>query len=99
MQVNLGEVHDMTEVWLNGKLLGGTWITPHVLSTGTLLKKGENTIEIKVVNRWRNRLIYEKNVNKGEKKFSWVFDNIAPDENTISSGLLGPVVIEFIPQE
>lgn len=58
--LDLGVVHDMARVRLNGKDLGVVWCAPwRVEVTGTL-KAGENRLEIEVVNRWTNRMIGDK---------------------------------------
>lgn len=55
--LNLGEVHDLAEVTLNGVRLGILWTSPWELDVTGILREGENKLEIKVVNQWHNRLI------------------------------------------
>jgi len=58
--LNLGTVHDMARVKLNGKDLGVVWCAPwHIDITGTL-KAGDNQLEIEVANRWTNRMVGDK---------------------------------------
>jgi hypothetical protein len=47
----------MAEVILNGKDLGILWNPPYRVDVTQTLEIGENTLEIKVVNLWVNRLI------------------------------------------
>ncbi|MBM3888982.1 MAG: hypothetical protein FJ388_07620 [Verrucomicrobia bacterium] len=47
----------MAEVRLNGRDLGILWKPPFRVEITDALKQGENTLEIKVVNLWVNRLI------------------------------------------
>jgi hypothetical protein len=56
-QLNLGEVHYIAGVTLNGKTFPKQWKPPFVLNVTDALKKGENTLEITVTNVWKNRLI------------------------------------------
>jgi len=42
---------------INGKLLGILWKAPYCIDITDVVKVGTNTIEIKVVNLWVNRLI------------------------------------------
>lgn len=55
--IDLGTVHDLARVILNGKDLGVAWTPPfRVEATGALRARG-NTLEVRVANRWPNRLI------------------------------------------
>ena len=55
--VSLGEVNDMARVRLNGKDLGVIWTAPWRVDISKALVRGQNKLEIEVVNRWPNRLI------------------------------------------
>ena len=55
--LDLGRVAVIAEVKLNGKDLGILWKPPFRVEVTDALKPGENTLEIKVVNLWPNRLI------------------------------------------
>ena len=55
--LDLGIVHDMARVRLNGKDLGVAWCAPWQVDITAALKTGENQIEIEVANRWINRLV------------------------------------------
>jgi hypothetical protein len=55
--LDLGEVAVMAEVKLNGQCAGIAWKAPYRLDVTGLLKPGNNTVEIRVVNLWPNRLI------------------------------------------
>ena len=58
--LNLGVVHDMARVRLNGKDLGVVWCAPWRIEVTDAIKPGDNLLEIEVVNRWANRLIGDK---------------------------------------
>ena len=91
--INLGKVNVMAEVKLNGKKVGGVWMAPYRLNATKHLKEGINTIEIEVVNLWRNQLIKDKKLPKDER-YTWLLvDDIRANEEPHSSGLLGPVTI------
>ena len=58
--LNLGVVHDMARVKLNGKELGVVWCAPWRIEISKVIKIGNNQLEIEVANRWMNRLIGDK---------------------------------------
>lgn len=55
--LDLGQVNDLAEVWVNGQLAGTTWKPPYRVDISKLAKAGRNRLEIKAVNLWVNRLI------------------------------------------
>lgn len=91
--IDLGEVGVMATVTLNGTKVGTTWMAPYRLTITDAVKEGENTLEVKVVNVWRNRITGDKTLPESERTTSVLIDNITPEEELISSGLLGPVTI------
>lgn len=58
--LNLGVVHDMARVKLNGEDLGVVWCAPWRVEVTGAMKVGGNQLEIEVVNRWANRMIGDK---------------------------------------
>lgn len=92
--IDLGKIGVMASVKINGIQLGTTWIAPYQINVSKAIKSGENTIEIEVVNVWRNRLTGDKKMPNN--KTTWLFvDKITPEEELIPSGLLGPVTIQI----
>ncbi len=55
--LDLGVVADIARVSLNGQPAGILWKPPFRADVTSLLKEGTNTLEIRVANRWVNRLI------------------------------------------
>ena len=55
--MDLGTVHALAEVWLNGKNLGIVWTAPSLVDISSAVKTRRNRLEIKVTNVWANRLI------------------------------------------
>ena len=94
--INLGEVNVMAGIKLNGIEIGGAWMAPYIVSAGDVLKTGENSLEVEVVNVWRNRLIYEKELPASQRHTFTLVDDITPGEAPQPSGLIGPVTIEMI---
>lgn len=94
--INLGDVGVMAEVTLNGAFLGGAWISPFTYAVGDHLKQGENTLEVEVVNVWRNRMIKDLMLPEEERKTWFIAHDIVPGEHPPSAGLLGPVRLEIV---
>jgi hypothetical protein len=57
IHLDLGQVHDLARVTVNGKDLGVLWQPPFIIDISSALKTGENHLEIAVTNTWHNRLV------------------------------------------
>lgn len=58
--LDLGDLKNLAQVKLNGKMIGTVWHRPFVLSSSALrqaLHQGKNELEIAVTNTWHNRLV------------------------------------------
>jgi hypothetical protein len=94
--LNLGMVKVMAKVKINGKDMGSVWTAPYQIDVTNAIKKGENKIEIEVVNLWVNRLIGDSKLPEADRK-TWSNVNIyTPDSKYEPSGLLGPVTLEAV---
>lgn len=91
--IDLGLARAIAKVTVNGVEVGGAWTPPYQVNITKALKPGVNTIEIKVVNTWHNRLVGDARMPANERPTSVL---VGPDakEGLESSGLLGPVVIK-----
>jgi hypothetical protein len=58
--LDLGEIHDIARVTLNGKDMGIVWCAPWRVEISKGLKEGNNDLEIEVANRWINRLLGDR---------------------------------------
>ena len=91
--IDLGGVKNIADLSINGTPAGVLWKAPfRTADIKPLLKEGDNLLEIKITNVWRNRMIGD--VQPGEKhpvtairRFYKSTDKLLP------SGLLGPVRI------
>jgi len=101
--LQLGSVKDVgiAEVKINGKDKGILWTNPFRVEISKELQKGENTLEIKVVNSWFNRVAGDEQF-PDYKKFTstnvvLINDFTGKPRKEIPlepSGLLGPVTME-----
>lgn len=103
--LTLGSVKDVgiAEVKLNGKNKGVVWTLPFRVEITEELQKGENKLEIKVVNSWHNRVAGDQ-MFPDKKQFTSTnidlkhdFRGRPIDEIPLEpAGLLGPVTIQEI---
>jgi hypothetical protein len=94
VDLDLGRLWSIGEVWVNGVALGVVWAAPFSVDCTTALRDGENEIIVEAVGTWHNRLVGEArgalpkltrtNITVSERK-QW------KDLDPIPSGLLGPV--------
>ncbi|PJJ08535.1 alpha-L-rhamnosidase-like protein [Flavobacterium sp. 1] len=91
--LDLGTIANIAEVTVNGINCGTIWTFPYKADISEALKKGKNTIEIKVTNTWANRLIGDEKLPK-EERLTWTTASFRLEgEPLLKAGLLGPVTI------
>ncbi|TBN03706.1 hypothetical protein EYD45_09290 [Hyunsoonleella flava] len=94
--LDLGEVANIAELWCNGKKVGVKWAPPFEFDITEYAQKGENTLEVKVTNTWRNQLIFDNSRPKDQKK-TWTTNPPKKNETELEdAGLIGQVVLRFI---
>ena len=95
MYLDLGIVHSIAKVRVNGQDLGILWKLPYRVDMSSALKPGKNTLEVEVVNAWLNRLVGDKQpgVTKPE---TFTSSKVGSEKTPLTpSGLLGPVTIQI----
>jgi len=91
--LDLGAIANIAEVSINGKDCGTLWTYPYKVVISDALKKGKNTIIIKITNTWANRLIGDQKLSK-EERLTWTTAPFRLEGNPLlKAGLLGPVTI------
>jgi hypothetical protein len=95
VEVDLGIVHDLAEVAVNGKTTGIAWKPPYRVDITGALKAGDNTLSIKVVNLWPNRLIGDQQPGADKVAFA-PNSNYTANSPLLPSGLMGPVVVDLL---
>ena len=90
VSVDLGEVANLAEVYVNGQFCGTAWKQPYRVDVTEALKAGENTLEVRVANVWCNRLIGDE--QPGAVRVAWTDSRSYRAEDPLRpAGLLGPV--------
>ena len=83
LELDLGSVAVIAEVFINGKKVSTLWKAPFRIYIDDFVKKGKNTLAIKVTNLWPNKLIgdeslpldYERKGDKIKKLPDWLLNN------------------------
>jgi hypothetical protein len=86
--LDLGEVHEVAEVFINDRSAGILWTPAFRTEMTPFLKPGSNKIRIEVRNMWINRLYGDLKLPP-EKRFCRT--NIRSNWQLLPAGLLGPV--------
>ncbi|KAA6327150.1 hypothetical protein EZS27_023839 [termite gut metagenome] len=93
LYLDLGYVSVMAKIRINGEYAGGVWTFPYKVAVNNLLNQGENTLEIEVVNNWKNRLIGDQKLAEKDRKVQSNYNGWKADSPLQESGLTGPVRI------
>ena len=92
--LDLGEVHEVAEIVVNGQKAGDVWHAPYRVNIGKLVRAGKNRLDVRVANLWANRLIGDARRDPADPspRLTWTagpsYTASAPLRR---SGLIGPV--------
>jgi hypothetical protein len=102
IQINLGIVKEVAEVWLNSESLGILWKSPYTIDITNALKPGDNELKVEVANTWNNRLVGDAQLPEDERFTktnitgpNWQTRIPWKDSPLRESGLIGPVSIQI----
>ena len=102
IELDLGEVAHVAEVYLNGRRLDALWGAPYAIDLSAAARVGTNYLTVEVANTWRNRLVGDArrglgargantNITKGPNAWS-----VPLAEYSVGpGGILGPVIVRF----
>jgi hypothetical protein len=101
IMLNLGELRDVAEVFINGKSAGILWKKPYQADISQLVQPGTNDLRIEIVNMWINRITGDTLLNPKDRfcktNQSFMKKEVWPggDEpfRIQTAGLLGPVTL------
>ena len=98
--LDLGEVKEVAEVFLNGESLGIYWRPPYTINITEAIRPGENQLIVEVANTWNNRLVGDAQLPLEERHTktnitgpNWQTRIPWKDSPLLESGLFGPVSI------
>lgn len=89
--LDLGNVHELAEVKVNGRSCGVTWCPPFRVDVTDALKSGKNKLQVEVVNFWPNRIIGDASLPPAQRFTRTNIRKLAADTPLEPAGLLGPV--------
>ena len=105
LTLDLGEVHSLASVRVNGTPLGTVWTPPFAVDITSAARPGANTLDVAVTNVWRNRLIGDAtypngfpdaqgNLPPGGKPRTFLTaPQLKASDPLLPAGLLGPVTL------
>lgn len=93
LELNKVEDIGIAAITLNGHDMGVVWTKPFRVEITDTLKSGQNSLEIAVVNSWRNRLVGDRGKPQ-DQRYTKTNINIRDNWQLLKSGLIGPVIIK-----
>ncbi|WP_304236865.1 glycosyl hydrolase [Jiulongibacter sediminis] len=89
--LELEDLKNIAEVSLNGQVVSTIWKKPYQADLTGAIKKGINTLEIKVTNTWVNKLVGDAAKQGEEKETFTTMPFYAPNSPLYPAGILGKV--------
>ncbi len=92
--LNLGEVHNIATVYVNGINCGTVWTAPYRVDISHAVKRGKNELRISVVNTWANAL---QGADEGKAPFEGIWTNgkyRRAEKTLLPAGIVGTLNIE-----
>ena len=91
--MNIPLLNTTAEVIVNGRSAGIVWCSPYETDITELIKKGNNTIELRICNSLWNRLVGDANETENERVMWQTHPLAKPADPLVPSGLSGDVTI------
>jgi hypothetical protein len=93
--LDLGNVDMAATVILNGIQVGNLLAPPYRINLNDAIKKGENSLEVRVTSTWFNRLVFDAGQAEAKRK-TWVINGPKAESPLQASGLMGPVAVQIL---
>jgi hypothetical protein len=93
VRLDLGQVHGLATVRLNGQRLETLWMQPWHIDITPALRQGENVLEVDIVNSWHNRLAGDAGLPLEKRQTILLRQTVTENQPLQPAGLLGPVTI------
>ncbi len=101
LTLNLGKVEAFAEITLNGHEMGILWKPPYALDISSVVKPGNNELQVKITNTWWNRLVGDAKYPNGFPGSSYhkprtftTHKAWKAKDALLPAGLLGPVKVQ-----
>ncbi|MGH7941968.1 MAG: glycosyl hydrolase [Limisphaerales bacterium] len=91
--LDLGEVHEVAVVRLNGRNPGVIWNKPSRVDITKAARAGRNDLEVTIVNLWPNRLKGDESLPKDKRFTRTNVHKFTAASPLLPSGLIGPVTV------
>lgn len=91
VRLDLGKLHDIATVTLNGVDCGTVW-TGNRLDVSKSIREGSNTLRITVTDTWNNRLVGDQHLPESKRR-TWTTAPLHADGRLLAAGLAGPVCL------
>ncbi len=85
------EVREIARVRVNGRDAGTVWALPYTVRVDTLLRPGQNLLEIETTNLWPNRVIGDLQPGNAQRYTHTNITKYTADSALLRSGLIGQV--------
>jgi hypothetical protein len=92
--LDLGKVCDLAVVRLNDQPLGTLWMAPWRVDVASVVRAGDNVLEIDVINAWNNRLVGDQSLPPEQRRTYLALPLPLGSAKLLPAGLLGPVRLE-----
>ena len=92
--LRLGQVEEIAVVKVNGMVVDTLWAAPYETDIAPYIRRGSNDITIDVTSTWFNRLVYDAQQPK-ENRRTWVINGPSDKAELRPSGLLGDCEIRW----